>query len=160
MTTSRLASRLIDHHADHLVARSELDALHAGRVAAHLAHVLLVEADRQAVTRREHDVVRAARDLHVDQLVALLDLDRLDAGRARVRVLRQRRLLHRALLRGEEQELIVAGTRAPCTIAETFVSGDTLIRLTTGLPLAARPACGISCTLSQKQRPSSVKTST
>ena len=45
------------------------------------------------------------------------------------------------------------------TIAGTFVSGVTLIRLTIGLPLAARPACGISCTLSQKQRPSSVKTS-
>ena len=43
------------------------------------------------------------------------------------------------------------------TIAETCVSGVTLIMLTIGLPLAARPACGISCTLSQKQRPSSVK---
>ena len=43
------------------------------------------------------------------------------------------------------------------TIALTCVSGETLIRLTIGLPFAARPACGISCTLSQKQRPSSVK---
>ena len=39
----------------------------------------------------------------------------------------------------------------------TRVSGFTLIRLTIGLPFAARPACGISCTLSQKHRPSSVK---
>ena len=46
------------------------------------------------------------------------------------------------------------------TIAWTCVSGVTLIRLTTGFPFAARPDCGISCTLSQKQRPSSVNTRT
>jgi hypothetical protein len=43
------------------------------------------------------------------------------------------------------------------TIERILVSGPTLIRLTIGLPRVARPACGISWTLSQKQRPSSVK---
>jgi hypothetical protein len=37
------------------------------------------------------------------------------------------------------------------------VSGPTLIRLTIGLPRVSRPPTGISWTLSQKHRPSSVK---
>ena len=91
------------------IVRAQLDALHAGGVATHLAHVALVEADREAVLRGEHDVVRAARDLHVDQLVALLDLDRLDAGRARVRVLADSAVFFTVpVLRAEQQELVVA----------------------------------------------------
>src|ERR1700704_2568913 len=43
------------------------------------------------------------------------------------------------------------------TIALICVSGETLIRLTIGFPLAARPAWGTSWTFSQKQRPSSVE---
>ena len=45
------------------------------------------------------------------------------------------------------------------TMARIRVSGVTLMRFTIGLPRVARPACGSSWTLSQKQRPSSVKMS-
>src|SRR5207249_3887203 len=82
----------------------ERDALDAGRRAAHVAHVFLVEADAHAVPGRQHDVVLAVRDLHVDQLVALLDVDGANADRARVPKLRQHRLLDHAVLRGEQQE--------------------------------------------------------
>src|SRR4029079_15822948 len=47
----------LDHdHADHLVVRPELDPLHAGRVATHLARILFVEANRQAVPPGQHHV--------------------------------------------------------------------------------------------------------
>jgi len=45
------------------------------------------------------------------------------------------------------------------TIARMRVSGVTLMRFTMGLPRVLRASCGSSCTLSQKQRPSSVKMS-
>ena len=67
------------------------------------------------------------------------------------------RLLHRAVLACRRAGTGRRVNSRTGTIAWTFVSGETLIRLTIGLPFAARPACGISCTLSQKQRPSSVK---
>src|SRR5206468_7241005 len=54
-----------------------------------------------------HDVIRAAGNLHVDQLVLVLDLYRLYARRTRIRVLRESRLLDGAVLRREEQELVV-----------------------------------------------------
>src|SRR6266545_6424141 len=43
-------------HVDHVVLLVELDALHAGRRAPHVAHVLLVETDAHAVVRGEDDV--------------------------------------------------------------------------------------------------------
>src|SRR5205809_4175862 len=97
-----------DHHVDHLVLLVELDPLHAGGRASHVAHALPVESDAHAVGRGEHDVVAAVGHLAVDQLVALLDVDRADADRARVAELRQPRLLHDALL-GGEQEVLVFG---------------------------------------------------
>ena len=45
------------------------------------------------------------------------------------------------------------------TTARTRVSGETLIRFTIGLPRAPALDCGISYTLSQYMRPSSVKIS-
>src|SRR5438445_9494469 len=60
------------HHVDHAVPLLELDPLHAGGGAAHVAHVLLVEPDAHAVAGGEHDVVLPVRHLHVDQLVALV----------------------------------------------------------------------------------------
>jgi len=53
-----------------------------------------------------------------------------------------------------------SGKSRTVTIADTCVSGDTLIMFTMGFPFAARPAWGISWTLSQKHRPSSLNTST
>src|SRR5256886_4738353 len=96
--------RLASHHdhVDHVVLLVELDPFHAGRRAPHVAHVLLVEADAHAVTGGEHDVVAAVGDLHVDQLVALLDVDGADPHPARIAELGEPRLLHHALLRGEQ----------------------------------------------------------
>src|SRR5690349_7783958 len=96
----------LDHdHSNYRIALAQLDALHAGGVASHLAHVHFVETDGQAVTRGKHDVVRATGDLHIDQLVTLLDLDCLDARRADVGILGQRGLFHGAVARAEQQEL-------------------------------------------------------
>ena len=123
VTTSSVASRLMTTIPITLIARSELDALHAGRVAPHLAHVLSWKRIDSPWRRREHDVVRAARHLHVDQLVAVLDLDRLDARRARVRVLRQRGLLHRALLASRR-----AGTRRRANSRTGTIAGTLRVR--------------------------------
>src|SRR5947208_8915265 len=65
-------------HVDHLVLLVELDPLHPGGRAPHVAHVLLVEADAHAMMDGEHDVVPAVRHLDIDQLVALFDGDRAD----------------------------------------------------------------------------------
>src|SRR5439155_347740 len=101
--------RLAPHHdhVDHVVLLVELDPLHAGRRAAHVPHVLLVEPDAHPVAGGEHDVVPAVGDLHVDQLVALLDVDGADPDRARIAELRQDGLLDDALRGGEQQELIL-----------------------------------------------------
>src|SRR5690349_24969683 len=96
---------LDNDHANDGIALAQLDTLAPGCVASHLTDVLLVEANRQAVTCCEHDVIGAARHLHVDQLVTLLDLDCLDSRRANVGILRQRGLFDRAVARAEQQEL-------------------------------------------------------
>src|SRR5690606_30966864 len=59
---------LYDDHADHVIARPEPDAAHAGGDTPHLAYVGLVEADRHPLTRGEDHLVVAPRDLDVDQL--------------------------------------------------------------------------------------------
>src|SRR2546427_260870 len=61
-------------HIDHMVSLVELDPFHAGRRAAHVAHVFFVEADAHAMRGREHDVVLAVRHLDVDELVALFNI--------------------------------------------------------------------------------------
>jgi hypothetical protein len=137
--------------------RRELDSLHTGGVATHLAHVLLVEPHRQAMLGREHECRSSRSYLNVDHALARLDLDRLDARSSHVRVLRERALLDRSVPGAEEKELRVAELAHRAPSDSKRVSGFTLIRLTIGFPFAARPACGISCTLSQKHRPSSVK---
>jgi len=105
-------------------------------------------ADAHAVARGQHDVVRAVGHLHVDQLVALVDVDGADTRRARIPELGQLRLLHHALLGGEEEELVV-GERRTGTSDAMCSSGRIAMQFTTGLPRAARAACGTSCTLSQ-----------
>src|SRR5688500_5840466 len=99
---------LDDDHSDERIAFAELDSLHSGRVAAHLAYVLLMESHGKPVFRREDDVVRSARHLNVDQSITRLDLDCLDAGLTNVRVLRESALLDRSFSRTEEKELGVA----------------------------------------------------
>ena len=99
-----------------------------------------------------------ARDLHVDQLVAVLDLDRLDARWSAGSSTATAPSSSPCPAWWRRAGTGRRGTRAPARSPGPSCPGVTLIRLTIGLPLAARPACGISCTLSQKQRPSSVKT--
>src|SRR2546430_6075436 len=117
--------RLASHHdhVDHVVLLVELDPLHARRRAPHVPHVLLVEPDAHAVSRGEHDVVAAVGDLHVDQLVALFDVDGPDPHRARIAELRQDGLFHDALLRREQQELVLR------ELAHRDERGETLVRL-------------------------------
>src|SRR5882672_5713720 len=98
-------------HVNHVVFLVELDALHAGGRAAHVAHVLLVEADAHAVIRGEDDVVLAVGHLYVDQLVTLLDVDGADPVRARIPELREDRFLHDPVL-GREQEVLILGELA------------------------------------------------
>src|SRR5262245_38674814 len=66
-----------------------------------------MEPDAHTLCRGEHDIVFAVGHLDVDELIALLDVDRADTDGARVAELRQHRLLHDAVLRGEQQELIL-----------------------------------------------------
>src|SRR5205823_13148872 len=113
-----------DHdHVDHVILLVELDPLHPGRRASHIAHVLLVEPDAHALPGGDHDVVAPVRHLHVDQLVALLDVDGADAHRARVAELRETRLFHHAVF-GREQEILVLGE-----LAHRHQSGEPLVRL-------------------------------
>ena len=88
------------------VALAQTDAAHAGGVAAHGPHVLLVEADGHAVARHLEEVVVARRGHDPDQLVAVAQVDGDEALAARLVVLAHRRLLHLALRRGEDQELV------------------------------------------------------
>ena len=65
------------------------------------ARLVLVEAHRLALARRQQDVVLARGQAHADQLVALADVDRDDAvGLARRVVLLEERLLDDAALGG------------------------------------------------------------
>ena len=86
-------------------ARSFMPA-HAGRRAAHRPHVVLVEADRHALAADHEDVVAAAGLDDPHQLVAVAQVDG-DQAVAPARVVGvERRLLHRALAGGEEQEAL------------------------------------------------------
>src|SRR6266850_2576798 len=110
-------------HVNHVVLLVELDALHAGGRAAHVAHVLLVEADAHAVIRGEDDVVLAVGHLYVDQLVTLLDVDGADPVRARIPELREDRFLHYPVL-GREQEVLILGE-----LAHRHERGEALVGL-------------------------------
>ena len=60
---------------------------------------------------------------------------------------------------GRTRDLVIGLDRAILSLARHWLLFlNLVIFIYVGLPFAARPACGISCTLSQKQRPSSVKT--
>src|SRR5437763_1933527 len=93
---------LDDVGGNHVVALLDLDALHAGRAAAHRPHFLLGEADDHAELRGDHDLTVAVGAPGGDDPVAVLEADRLDAARPWVRVRLELGLLHLALLRREE----------------------------------------------------------
>src|SRR5690606_7420788 len=87
------ALRLGASQAHDLVAFAELDRLHARSVAAHGAHLRLVEADRLPGLGRDQEFGVAVRDAGREQLIALLDAHADDALVAVVLVLHQRGLL-------------------------------------------------------------------
>jgi hypothetical protein len=76
-----------DRHADDVVALAQVHAAYAAGGAPHRPHVALLEADRHAPGRGQHDVPRPGGQARVDQLVVLLDGGGDDAGRADVREL-------------------------------------------------------------------------
>ena len=95
-----------------LVAGPHLHAPHAGGRPPHVAHVVLAEADGLAQLGQHEDVVAPVGGDDLDQLVAVLEVDGDDARAQRRVVLVELRLLHLALLGGEEEErlgLVVAG---------------------------------------------------
>ncbi len=83
----------------------QIDAAHAVGRAAHGADIVLVEADGHAVVRGEEDDLLAVGDAGADELVVFVDADGDDAARHDVGEVLERRLLDRALARGEEDEL-------------------------------------------------------
>src|SRR5581483_3738643 len=98
-----VATRVEGHD---LVARTQLHAAHAGGGAAHRAHVVLAEADALAELRDHEDVVAPVRGDDLHELVAVAQVDGDETGTQRRVVLVELRLLHLALLRGEEEEAV------------------------------------------------------
>ena len=65
-----------DHdQRDQLLSGAEADAAHAGRLAPHVAHLVLVEADRLAAARYQHDLAVAVGERHAHQLVVVVQVD-------------------------------------------------------------------------------------
>src|SRR6056297_2804816 len=93
-----------DDERDHLVVLRQADAAHTGCTAAHSPNIRLAETDGLATAREQHDVAVAVREGHVYEVVARAQIDGDDAVGARPRERIQRRLLDRALTRGEEDE--------------------------------------------------------
>ena len=90
-------------HADYAIVPLQLNTSHAAGRAAHLAHVLLIEANAHPVLSRQHDVIGAIGDQNVDEFIALFDVDCVDARRTRVPVRREHCLLHDPVPGGEHQ---------------------------------------------------------
>src|ERR1700674_998680 len=67
-------------HADDVVFFAEIHAAHAGSVASHRTHVVLVEANRLSIVRREEYDLVAVSQRGRDQFVALFDVGGDDAG--------------------------------------------------------------------------------
>ena len=97
-----LEIRLHGVHADHVVVLGEVHAVDAAGVAAHGAHFGFAEQDGLAFVAGEENHLLAVGELRADQLVLLVEIDGDDAGGARIGEFGERRLLHRAVLRGEE----------------------------------------------------------
>src|SRR5262249_32975150 len=87
---------------DDLIVVVNVDPAHPASRAPHGAHFLLGEADDHARLRGKQDFALTVGAPGRNDLVALVQGDGEDAAAPRVRELAQLRLLHRALLRGEE----------------------------------------------------------
>ena len=100
--------RCVGHHQvhDHIIA-AQLDALDPMSPAAHGPDPGLLEADRPAVTRAQHDFVLAGGFRRPDQVVVGIQADGDDAAGPRPAVGRQGRLLDDALGGGEEDEALL-----------------------------------------------------
>jgi hypothetical protein len=64
---------------DDLIARRQADTPHAGCIAAHRTHVVLIEADGLAAARAQDDLPMSVGDVDTDETIALLELDGNDA---------------------------------------------------------------------------------
>src|SRR5690606_10326867 len=95
-----------NRHADDAVALIEANPNHAVRGAAHGPDVLLREADRHTLVRRDQDVVVAGGQLHVDELIVLVEVDGDDPRAARVAKGLEAGLLH-GTLGGDHEDVHV-----------------------------------------------------
>ncbi len=84
----------------------KLHAAHSARLAAHRAHIGLVETHRLACVGKQHDVVLTIRNGRTDEVVVLVQRHRDDARSAPVDERRQRRLFHRAA-RGRHEHIVL-----------------------------------------------------
>src|ERR1700674_3086867 len=89
-------------HADDVIFLAEIHAAHAGSVASHRTHVVLVKANRLSIVRREEYDLVAVSQRGRDQFGALFNVDGDDAALHHVREVFHRSLLHRAIMRGKE----------------------------------------------------------
>src|SRR6185437_378407 len=96
-----------DDESDELLSLAESHPAYPGCIAAHRAHLLLVEADRLAATRAEDDLPLSVGERDADEPVIVVQIDCDDAACARPRERGERRLLHRALFGGHEDEVLL-----------------------------------------------------
>ena len=95
-----------DQQRNHRLPRLQAHAAHAAGAAAHRPHVFLVEPDRLAGVRHEHDVALSRGQLDTDQVVVIVEQDGDDAGLARIGEVGQRRLLDGAH-QGRHEDILV-----------------------------------------------------
>ena len=94
-----------DGHTDDVVVLGESDAAHAVGRTAHGADIVLVKANGHAQMRGQENNLAAVGDARLDQLIVVVYPNGDNPARHHVREVLERRLLHRALLRGKEDEL-------------------------------------------------------
>ena len=111
VTTSRSASSRTTSRAIALSSPLQLDAAHAAGVAAHLADLVLVEADRHAPVGDDHQVVVAAGGDDPHDLVAVAQVDGDQALAPRLVVLAEGGLLHLPLAVAKTRNLSWSGSR-------------------------------------------------
>ena len=91
-----------DGHAHDVVVLVQVHAANAISRTSHGADIFFVKADGQALMRGEEDDLLAVGERSADQFVVFVDADGDDAARHDVGEIFERRLLDRAVARGEE----------------------------------------------------------
>ena len=104
----RLLIAFGDQQGNHRLPRLQAHAAHATGAATHRPDIFLVEPDRLAGIRNQHDVAAAVGQLDADQVIALVQRHGDDAGLARVGEIGERRLLDRAH-DGRHEDVLVVG---------------------------------------------------